>query len=77
MKALQSPTTFAREAHDRAEHCAEQAEDAEFTAMIAWAHMREAQQRLRAREKDARQAVALADGTLKVCALRSPSAEHS
>lgn len=45
--ALRSAQSYSRKAHDRAEKSAEKAEDAEMAAMIAWAHMRVAQERLR------------------------------
>jgi hypothetical protein len=47
-KALQSLVSYARQAYDRAERCAEMAEEAETSAVIAWAHTREAHERMRA-----------------------------
>ena len=47
--ALQSLVSFARRAYDHAEQCAEKAEAAEMIAIIAWAHVRKARERMRAR----------------------------
>ena len=48
--ALQSPESYSRDAFDRAERCAESAADAAMTAMLAWAQVRAAQERLRERK---------------------------
>ena len=50
--ALQSLVSFARRAYDHAEQCAEKAEAAEMIAIIAWAHVRKARERMRARRID-------------------------
>jgi hypothetical protein len=46
-KDRRSPSSFSRQALDHAAQLAERAEDAEMAAMLAWAHMREARERLR------------------------------
>ena len=52
-KALQSLVSFTRRAYDHAERCAERADEAEMSAMIACAYMREACKRMRAtRQRD-------------------------
>jgi hypothetical protein len=58
--ALQAPESYSRYAFDHAERCVERAADATMTAMLAWAQMRAARERLRELAKTQTRAVTIA-----------------